>query len=445
MFRRTFSQLTKAGNLLDKAKTIFGSLPENIRPKFTGKNKFTFGNFSEVELSHMQFEKDKENIQGAEFTLIAVDEACQFEWSMIEYMISRLRSQSRYKSRLIMSANPDPDHYLRVMIDWWIDEEGYPIPEREGILRYFIRSEGEFFWSNTEEELHEKYDYTDEKGNLEPCAPMSFTFISGTIRDNPIMMKDNPGYLAALKALNRIDKARLLFGNWNLREKAAQFFDREWLHKTDHIPQGSSKCRAWDKASVPPSEKNRYPDYSSCAGMAKTKQGEYIIFGHHARTNVDDESGVHGKFRKLPGERDNIISQQAEYDTSKCIIVMPEDCAAAGKFEYKETAKRLTNEGFIVKKDPAAPTAKKLKKFEPFSAACQNGLVSIIESTFDKKTLEDTYKMLECFTGEKSGPSYHDDVADCYASAFNHLVQDRMVKIVVRNQNTVRTLGSAFL
>jgi len=217
MFRRTFSQLTKAGNLADKAKIIFGSLPDNIKPKLIGGTKFIFGNKAEIELSHMQYEKDKENIQGAEFTVLAADEACQFTWPQLEYMMSRMRSTSKYNSRLLLSANPDPDHYLREIIDWWIDENGFPSPEREGVLRYFIRIDGKFLWANTAEELHEQYDSTGPDGEFEPCDPMTFTFISSTIRDNKIAMRDNPRYLASLKALNKVDKARLLYGKNSCR------------------------------------------------------------------------------------------------------------------------------------------------------------------------------------------------------------------------------------
>jgi len=73
MFRRTFQQLKKAGNLWDKGKEIYGNLPMKIRPKTRGGTHFIWPHGPEVEYAHNNHEKDKENVQGAEFTFIGVD------------------------------------------------------------------------------------------------------------------------------------------------------------------------------------------------------------------------------------------------------------------------------------------------------------------------------------------------------------------------------------
>lgn len=103
-----------------------------------------------------------------------------------------------------MSCNPDPDHKLRELIDWYLDEEGYPIPERDGVKRYFIRIDGEFVWGDSEEQLKEKYGHN--------VRPLSFSFVSATIYDNPPMLKNNPDYLAFLEGLPELEKAQLLHG-----------------------------------------------------------------------------------------------------------------------------------------------------------------------------------------------------------------------------------------
>lgn len=74
---------------------------------------------------------------------------------------------------MVISCNPDPDHKIKELIDWHLDEDGYPIPERDGVVRYFIRRDGEFIWGSTKEELIEVYG--------DKCRPLSFTFISATI------------------------------------------------------------------------------------------------------------------------------------------------------------------------------------------------------------------------------------------------------------------------
>ena len=92
------------------------------------------------------------------------------------------------------------------MIEWYLDEQGYPDPAKDGIVRWFIRKNGEFIWRDTEEEIYRDF------GTGKSIRPVSFTFISANIYDNPIIIETNPDYLAMLEGLNEVDKARLLHG-----------------------------------------------------------------------------------------------------------------------------------------------------------------------------------------------------------------------------------------
>lgn len=121
---------------------------------------------------------------------------------------------------MYISCNPDPDcEWLLRMVQWYLDEEGFPDPNKDGVIRYFIRRGDDFLWGDSEEELIEKYGKTDpETGQLYPkghkfqVKPISFTFISALIYDNPVMLETNPDYLAFLEGLNRVDRDRLLLG-----------------------------------------------------------------------------------------------------------------------------------------------------------------------------------------------------------------------------------------
>ena len=75
MFRRTTPQLNGQGGLVDKARQMYDLLPEQVKPTFT-QNPWTakFPSGASIVWSHMQYVKDKYNIQGLEFTLIGVDE-----------------------------------------------------------------------------------------------------------------------------------------------------------------------------------------------------------------------------------------------------------------------------------------------------------------------------------------------------------------------------------
>lgn len=118
---------------------------------------------------------------------------------------------------------------------------------------------------------------------------MSFTFISGTIFDNPALIKSNPKYLSALKAQSPINRARLLDGNWYARPEGSNYFcQRSWLNKLDKVPLNCTEARRWDLASAEPSDKNRY-DYTASIKMLKTNQDTYIItFGDYIQETFDE-------------------------------------------------------------------------------------------------------------------------------------------------------------
>lgn len=103
-----------------------------------------------------------------------------------------------------------PDHPLRTLIDWYIDEDGYPILERDGVVRYFYKIDGEAIWADSKEELAEKTGIYDKE--QWEAKFLSFSFVSATIDDNPIMDEINPSYRAWLEGLNPTDKAQLLYG-----------------------------------------------------------------------------------------------------------------------------------------------------------------------------------------------------------------------------------------
>jgi predicted phage terminase large subunit-like protein len=441
MFRRTTPQIKGQGGIWDTGSDIYLSLPTEQRPrKREQKMEFIWPNGARVDYSHMERVSDKLNIQGLQFTFIGVDEATQFEWEQLEYMMSRLRSSSSHHSRMVMSCNPDPDHKIRELIDWYLDEEGYPIPERDGKIRYFIKIDGDFVWGDTSEELIEKFGEDQE--------PTSFTFVSGTIYDNPVMIKNNPSYLSFLKGLNPTDRAQLLDGNWDVKAEGANYFKRENLGKLDSVPLGRIKwARGWDTASQEITTNNKDPDFTAGTKMGKCKDGYYYIVGQHHPENKDKHLGQFGRFRERPQKRDKLIAKQGHMDGVECTIVLPVDPAAAGKVAYEEAAKRLIAEGLSVKKDPVPNNKNKLTKYTPFADAVEAGLVFIVESTFDRATLEAFYKEHENFDGERSGRSVEskDDWSDSTATVFNFLAQSRVRNLVVRNQQDDRTRAADML
>lgn len=365
--------------------------------------------------------------QGQEITLYCLDEGTQLNWDFTEYLLSRLRSKSKYFSRIVISCNPDPDHKIREIIDWYLDEDGYPDPEKDGKQRFFFRENGNYIWANSQEELGEITGIPEDEweDNF-----FSFAFVSGTIYDNPVMMKANPKYLASLKALNPVDRARLLDGNWNARPKGANYFEREWVNEitSKEAPTPFSRCRAYDLASTERSQANKFPDPTACIGAFKDKNGRVYYYGDYHHDFYDDVYEIHGQFCKRSGDRDNHILKQAEWDGKDTMIVLPVDAGAAGKTAYESMAATFMTEGFLVKPDPTPTNKSKLVRFQPFATACENGLVYFLIDTFDKKTLEFIYKQMESFDGERSTTQKKDEFPDVCATAWNYLQKARIIK-----------------
>ena len=412
-FRRNTKQLRGQGGMWQTAKSIYNQLPKEYRPTFRESDlTVTWPNGASMAYCHLEHDKTADEHQGLQYSLQLWDELTHYSTYQWEFLQQRTRSAADMDSRIVASCNPDRNHFTYDLISWWLDEDGYPDDSKRGQLRYYVRRNDDYIWASDPKEL-DKYLEEDED------KPISVEFVAATIYDNPPMIKKNPGYLSMLKGQSEVNKARNLYGCWHAVPEAAGHFKRQWLNKYEKLPMEGQRVRSWDKAQTKPSEVNRFPDFTCCMGMMKTVGGEYILYGDHHESNKDEELGYYGKFRERSGRREQIILNQALHDSDNTIVVLPQD--PNGQAEFQESAKGLIQHGITVKKDPAKSTSGKLVRFAPFSAACENGLVGIVESSFDPKTLEMIYTELENFTGERSTRSYKDDVPDTCSSAFNYL------------------------
>lgn len=439
MFRRTTKPLTAAGGLFSEAKKLYRPLGITVREQaleilFHGEG----GNAKDLKggvlkFTHLEHESSAEaNHQGLQYSFVGFDELTHFYQSQFLYLIGRMRSAAEGDSFCLATTNPDPDSWVYNWVEWYL-KDGIFDESKLGVIRYFLIVNDSPVFARTEEELAEQYpeycyvyDPISKKDVYVP--PMSFCFIGGTIFDNPALIRSNPKYLSALKAQTEVNRRRLLDGDWHARPEGTGYFSRDWLHKIDKKPLGCVSARAWDVASEESSDKKRHPDYTASVKMLKTQDGEYVIVGDYEPQSKDESTGVMGRYRQRPGQRDKSMLRQAIHDGRECTVILPLDPAAAGKVQFREMSKGFIEEGFTVKKDPMPNNKSKLTKFEPFSSACQNGMVSIVESTFNKQTLEAFYKELEAFDGERSSTTRKDDWADSAASVFNFMCSKRSVK-----------------
>lgn len=457
LFRRTTKAHRSAGGLFTEAKKLYAPLRPIVRETVM-EIEFQATTGGKLKFDHLELESTAEaNHQGTQYSMVGFDELTHFSITQFLYLIGRLRSESETESFCLSTCNPDADSWVLQWVIPYLDDKGFPTDEMCGKQLYFLINNNEPVFSDSAEELEEKYpdlceQYNPNTDEMVKIKPKTFMFIGGTIFDNPALIRLNPGYLASLKAQTKVNRERLLDGCWYAREQASSYFQREWLNKItyDKIPKNMKYVRAWDKAASIPTEKYKYPDYTVSIKMAKDSNGNIYIFGDYILDSIDEKSKVYGRFRRLPGERDTMILKQSLYDNEEhninITVVLPKDPSAAGAVEYQESAKKLISNGMAVKSDAMPGNKKKLQKFTPFSSACQNGFVYIVEDSFpNQETLDHFYRELEVFNGERSTATVKDDIPDACASAFNTIQQEQIfTAVAIPSAISSRTKASSY-
>lgn len=213
IFRRTYPQLMGQGGLWDECQELYRSLGASMRESPKIEAEFPSG--ASIEFCNLQHEKDKLNHQGLQYAYIAFDELTHFTEGQFWYLVGRLRSTCGVKPYFRATCNPEPC-WVADLLEWWIDQEtGFAIPERSGIVRWLFRDEnGKLHWGDTQEDLVRQFsDVPDVAKKI-----LSVTFILAMLKDNPQLLSKDPGYEARLWLLPKIERERLLKGNWKIRE-----------------------------------------------------------------------------------------------------------------------------------------------------------------------------------------------------------------------------------
>ena len=390
------------------------------KPKKTPKPMFTFPSGAKVMFDHLERYSDCLSYQGSQIVYIGFDELTHFDEDVFWYMFSRNRSDSGVPGYIRATTNPDPDSWVRTFIDWWIGPDGLAIPERSGKIRWFIRINGEVIWGDSRMELlHHQFDgeirsvdkthaaaeelfLPDEKDSkvqkiLQPgedgvlyvitdtkqffqwtgeeyrelMPPKSVTFIVSTLQDNAILMKNDPSYLANLKALPLVEQERLLGGNWNIRPAAGMYFPRSKVTLIDELPDDVVRwVRAWDLAGTEDKRNNSAEDgpaYTAGVLIGKRKNGRIVIGDViNQRMNSSD-------VRKT-------VLNTARADKaafrSKYRIRMNQDPGQAGKDQSEQYLKMLSGFSVNIERESGS----KETRAEPLSAQWINGNVDVLNA-----------------------------------------------------------------
>lgn len=394
-FRRTSPQILNPGGLWSESFNIYSLF--GATPKLSPKPMWIFPSGATITFSHLEMEQTKYDWQGSQIPLIMFDELTHFSETVFFYMLSRNRSMCGIKPYVRATCNPDADSWVAKLIEWWIDPDtGYPIEERCGKVRWFIRRDDTIYWADKKSDLCERFNLvTDE----EKEEPKSLTFINSTLQDNALLMRRDPSYIANLKALPTVERERLLYGNWKIKQAAGLFFKRTQIESMlPCVPNDVEQfVRAWDLAATSETEKGD-PAYTAGVLMGKRSNGRYVIIDViNVRQSASD---VRATIRHT-AESDN-----AKYGNVR--VRLPQDPGQAGKDQAQSFIKLLA--GFSVKAVPVSGS--KEARAEPTAAQWQAGNFDVVVADWN----ENYFSQMESFPASK-----FKDMVDATNDAFSEL------------------------
>ncbi|WP_318010930.1 phage terminase large subunit [Deinococcus multiflagellatus] len=406
IFRREGVQIFNEGGLWDEAMELYPMLGARSN---RNEKTFFFPSGAKIGFDHLQRADDVKAHQGSQIALIGWDELTHFLASQFWYMFSRNRSKSGVRPYIRASTNPDPDSWVADLIAWWIDQDellpdgsanpryGLPIPERSGVVRYFVRENGEIIWGDSPADVIAQLPFA----GFTVDDVKSLTFIPASLEDNQVLMKADPGYRANLLTLDPVEKARLLGGNWKIKAAEGLLFRRGWVTFVDAVPRVARRMRYWDRAATEVTKDNPDPDWTVGVLMAITDDGQIYI------EDVVRERGG-------PLKIEQTVKATAELDRQRygmtVTIGIEQDPGAAGKSDAANYVRLL--QGFTVRVYPVSTN--KVTRFGPFSAQAEAHNVHVRRADWNHAYLS----ILEKFPS----PTAHDDDVDATSGAYNALM-----------------------
>lgn len=377
IFRRESPQITNQGGLWDEAGSLY--------PLSGGKPNKTYLAYewpqykTRIRFSHMQYEQDKYNWQGAQIPYIGFDELTHFSEDQFFYMLSRNRSTCGVKPRIRATTNPDADSWVKVFLAPWVDEL-HPDPARSGEIRRFVRDGGQIRW------LSDGTRHPDEK---------SVTFIAATIYDNKILMVKDPGYLANLKALPLVERQRLLYGDWSIRPSGNKF-KRHWFEIVDVAPADlDAVVRYWDLAATEP-KPGKDPDYTAGVKVGQ-KDGLFYVL------DVQQD-------RLSPAKVESLVYALARTDGRECVIYMEQEPGSGGVNTIDRYRRLLAGFQFHGIKT----TGSKELRANVASSQAEGGNIKIVRAYWNDRFLNE----LSAFPMV----GVHDDQVDAFSGAMEQLM-----------------------
>ncbi len=334
IFRRVVPKLRGPGSVWSQSRKFYPALGgERVASPMHWRFDATD---AVVEFMGMQYPGDEEDHQGKRYTGVLFEEVTEFTADQFWYLFGRIDDlkataddpKGRWKSgdvlckgHLRATCNPDASSFVRELIDWWIDEDGFAIVERAGVLRWFLRhqvKDGDdkdtLLWFDTEEEAQAELDSWPPDPDDPDRRPFSLTFFPG--KPSPFM---GATYQSRLGSLSYVKRERMKRGNWNIKEEAGTILRREWFPVVDSMPSPPMRTvRGWDKGAV--------------SGGDATEGAKVCTLGEGAGWVIMDFVSSRG----TPGDRKALTWQVADADGPAIVQCIWQDPGGAGVYEAEQ-------------------------------------------------------------------------------------------------------------
>ena len=195
-------------------------LPKALYKYNDSKKEITFVNGSQIVFKYCSNEKDLDNFQGTECDIMFIDEATQFTEEQFKILNACVRGVSdreedKFPKRVYLTCNPGG-----VGHQW--------------VKRLFI-----------------------DRNYIDGEDPDDYNFIQSGVRDNKILMEQQPEYIKQLEALPPKLREAWLNGSWDIffgqffedfMDRPEHYADRQWTHVIEpfNIPDGWKIYRSFD-------------------------------------------------------------------------------------------------------------------------------------------------------------------------------------------------------
>ena len=246
--RNNLGDAKAGGGILDEFKAMYKG---GVSVTESGDPHVDFPSGARIDVTHIADqarEKVRQRFKGRQYDLIYFDEMTGFSWDCFVEVCTRNRGTGKWTGKIRGTTNPDRNHWLRTFLDWYIGVDGFIIPERDGVVRYFYiagETVKDVVWGDDKESVYRqcKIDIDRKLKRINGSNGTttykdlirSFTFYLGKMSENVASIGNNKGYAGAVAMAGGRNAEQLLEGNWNvspsenldapiLQEKANQVF-----------------------------------------------------------------------------------------------------------------------------------------------------------------------------------------------------------------------------